>query len=91
MADRERTEPRLLFDVRTPMRDGVELSCDVHLPPIKRGVWPDARAHRHTIGSSDIVTTAQPAAQYASRRERLAGRPCKLDARALSAWLKEGN
>ncbi|MGI8550551.1 MAG: CocE/NonD family hydrolase, partial [Dehalococcoidia bacterium] len=36
----ERTAPRLLLDQRVPMRDGVELSADVYLPPEGAGPWP---------------------------------------------------
>ena len=35
-----RTSPRMLFDRRAAMRDGVELSCDVYLPPTGDGPWP---------------------------------------------------
>lgn len=34
------TEPRIQFDVRVPMRDGVELSADLYLPPAGDGPWP---------------------------------------------------
>ncbi len=36
----ERTTPRLLLDQRVTMRDGVELSVDVYLPPTGDGPWP---------------------------------------------------
>ena len=36
----ERTAPRLLLDQRVTMRDGVELSADVYLPPTGDGPWP---------------------------------------------------
>ena len=36
----ERTEPRLLLDQRAPMRDGIELSADIYLPPTGDGPWP---------------------------------------------------
>lgn len=32
--------PRTLYDVRAPMRDGVELSADVYLPAEGAGPWP---------------------------------------------------
>lgn len=35
-----RTEPRIMFDQRTVMRDGVELSSDICLPPDGDGPWP---------------------------------------------------
>jgi len=34
------TAPRLLLDQRVTMRDGVELSADVYLPPTGDGPWP---------------------------------------------------
>ncbi len=36
----ERTTPRLLLDQRVTMRDAVELSVDVYLPPTGDGPWP---------------------------------------------------
>lgn len=36
----ERTEPRILYDQRVPMRDGVTLSADIFLPPTGDGPWP---------------------------------------------------
>src|SRR5579884_3658285 len=36
----QRTIPRLLLDQRVPMRDGVELSADIYLPPTGDGPWP---------------------------------------------------
>lgn len=35
-----RTDPRVSYDLRVPMRDGVELSADVYLPPTGDGPWP---------------------------------------------------
>lgn len=36
----ERRMPRLMQNTRVAMRDGVELSCDVYLPPTGDGPWP---------------------------------------------------
>lgn len=35
-----RTTPRMLYDQRVPMRDGVTLSADIYLPPEGEGPWP---------------------------------------------------
>src|SRR5579864_5467352 len=32
--------PKRLLDQRVPMRDGVELSADIYLPPSGQGPWP---------------------------------------------------
>ena len=32
--------PKRLLDQRVPMRDGVELSADIYLPPIGDEPWP---------------------------------------------------
>src|SRR5207249_2870331 len=40
MSGSERTSPRLMLDLRVPMRDAVELSADLYLPPTGEGPWP---------------------------------------------------
>jgi putative CocE/NonD family hydrolase len=36
----DQTAPRMQWDVRVPMRDGVELSADLYFPPAGEGPWP---------------------------------------------------
>lgn len=40
MSESEAQSPRMLLDQRVPMRDGVELSADVYLPPGGGSAWP---------------------------------------------------
>jgi putative CocE/NonD family hydrolase len=55
----ERTAPRLLLDQPVAMRDGVNLSADVYLPPEGDGPWPAILSRTPYDNSSDAgVQTA---------------------------------
>src|SRR5947209_4532097 len=57
--------PRVLWDQRVPMRDGVELSADIYLPSEGDGPWP---AILHRTPYDNTMALLQSTAIYFARR-----------------------
>jgi predicted acyl esterase len=57
---------RTWLDVRVPMRDGVELSVDIFLPPLgtgEAGRWPDDHRNPNTDAPPGDDEATRPATQ----------------------------